>query len=84
LLKKNSFIALLEKGGGEDNYWYNITAWRRFNYDFKLGLRAWRFNGLGPIMQFDIINTNLNLWFMPAYDFKSKRQNIILGVNYVL
>ena len=79
---KNSFVGLIEKGFGDENYWYNLIAWREINNDFKLDLRAWRYTGIGPILQFNIVNTVFNLWFMPAYDLEKKKQNFVFGVNY--
>ncbi|MDA3802662.1 MAG: hypothetical protein PF488_02055 [Patescibacteria group bacterium] len=81
---KNTFLALMEKGYGRNNYWYDITAWHRFNSDIRIGFRAWRFTGVGPIMEFSIPNSNLSLWFIPAYDFEAQDQNIVFGLNYYL
>lgn len=79
---KNSFLSFIEKGVGKENYWYKITASHNVNDDFTLSLRAWRYVGIGPVLDFNIVNTNIVFWFMPAYDFEAKTQNIMLGINY--
>ncbi len=77
---KTSFLTLLEKGEGSENYWYKITLSQKISEKCSLGLRAWRFNGIGPVLEFK--HKSLKFWAMPTTSFmKDGGKNIIFGVD---
>lgn len=77
-----SFVALLEKGFGKDNYWYKITLNQKVG-NFDLGLRGWRYTGFGPVVQYKIGKTGLKAWVMPALGlFESPKNSIVLGIDF--
>lgn len=77
-----SFIALLEKGSGKDNYWYKVTLSQKIG-NFDLGLRGWRYTGFGPVIQYKIGNTGMKAWVMPALGlFESSQNSIVLGIDF--
>jgi hypothetical protein len=76
-----SFVALLEKGAGEDNYWYKITINQKVG-NFDLGLRGWRYTGFGPIFQYKIGKTGLKVWTMAAFGlFESTNNSMVVGLD---
>ncbi len=74
-----SFLLLIEKGDGLDNYWYKATLTYQVTNNFFIGARAWRFNGVGPSVEYKF--KDLKVWLMPAYDFENKNSNLIVGVD---
>lgn len=77
-----SFVALVEKGFGKDNYWYKITFSEKVG-NFDLGLRGWRYTGFGPVVQYKIGKTGLKAWVMPAVGwFESSQNSIVLGLDF--
>lgn len=78
---KNSLLLLVEKGDGTDNYWYKFTASHQFSENFSLGARAWRFHGIGSLVNYTPKNSSLTLWLFPAYDPEFKAKRIMLGLS---
>lgn len=77
-----SFLTLLEKGAGQDNYWYKSTlSWKALP-ELSLGVRAWRFNGIGPLIEYKF--NELKFWLFPAHDFEKNTSNIIAGIDIKL
>lgn len=76
---KTSFIALLEKGNGVDNYWYKSTFSYNVSPNLNLGLMAWRFIGVGPIAKYKI--KDFSLWLLPTYEFENENFNLVFGVD---
>lgn len=81
---KTSFLALVEKGDGTDNYWYKITASYKATKKLTLGLRAWRYNGVGPVGTVELTKLSSRIWIMPMYDIEAKKKRISLGINISL
>lgn len=83
--KFSSFTAF-ELGGGKDNWWYrNITKYQA-SEKFAVGFQGWRFNGLGPIAEYRVIN-HVNIWVNPVWDpekdnSSNKAVIVGLGVNF--
>lgn len=76
---KISFLTLLEKGDGHDNYWYKSTLAYKATDNLSLGARAWRFNGIGPLVEYKV--KDFKFWIMPAYEFEKNNSNLIVGVD---
>lgn len=77
---KTYFLTLLEKGKGAENYWYKITLNQKISEKFSLGLRAWRYNGIGPVVEYK--TKALKLWVMPTTKFCGDGgRNIMFGVD---
>ncbi|MBN2854585.1 hypothetical protein JXK06_03600 [Patescibacteria group bacterium] len=76
---KTSFLTLLEKGSGPNNYWYKSTVAYKCSDALSLGVRAWRFNGLGPLVEYKV--KDLKFWIMPAYEFEKNNSNLLVGVD---
>ncbi|MFZ4500534.1 MAG: hypothetical protein ACOYMZ_03540 [Minisyncoccia bacterium] len=81
---KTSFLSLWEKGDGTDNYWYNSTLSYKTSEKFSLGLRAWRYHGVGPVATNTVKKLDTKVWLMPAYDFESNKQRVMLGISVKL
>lgn len=81
---KTSFLSLWEKGDGTDNYWYNSTISYKTSEKFTFALRAWRYHGVGPVATYTVKKLDSKLWLMPAYDFESDKQRVMLGVSVKL
>jgi hypothetical protein len=77
----NSFIALIEVGGGSDNYLYKVNVFHEFSEKISLGLMDWRYHGLGPNFRYTITRLKLTLWIMPAYDHEQKTTRCMLGIS---
>jgi len=78
--EKNSLLLLWEKGDGANNYWYRITASHKFSEEFSLSARAWRFHGVGPIVEYTLEKSDLTFWLLPAYDLEFKAKRLIVGL----
>ncbi|NCN99611.1 hypothetical protein GW920_00565 [Candidatus Falkowbacteria bacterium] len=76
---KTSFLTLLEKGDGQDNYWYKSTLAYKATSSLSLGVRAWRFNGVGPLVEYKV--KDFKFWIMPAYEFEKNNSNLIVGID---
>jgi hypothetical protein len=80
-----SFLFLWEKGFGKDNYWYKATLSCQVHPSFSIGMCAWRFHGLGPIVTYEIPKSDIKLWVMPAYDLENKdyytNTRLVFGMN---
>ena len=77
--EKTSFLTLLEKGDGPDNYWYKSTIAYKCTNSLSLGVRVWRFNGVGPVVEYKL--KDLKFWVMPAYEFEKNNSNLIVGLD---
>jgi len=81
----SSFTAF-ELGGGKDNWWYrNITKYKASD-KVSVGFQGWRFNGLGPIVEYKVIN-HVNVWVNPVWDPEKDNDSnkaviVGLGVNF--
>lgn len=81
---KTSFLSLWEKGDGADNYWYNSTLSYKFKEKFSLGIRTWRYHGTGPVATYTVKKLDTKVWLVPAYDFESSKQRVMLGISVKL
>ncbi len=82
---KTSLLALYEKGDGIGNYWYKITLGHDVTKKFSVAARAWRFNGIGPVLTLNVKKLSSSFWVMPAIDFEAQRQKrISLGISIKL
>jgi len=81
---KTSFLALVEKGNGNDNYWYRITGSYNLSKSFNIGARAWRFTGIGPLFEYKTGGMVSKIWAMPAYNTKTNGKNLIVGVDFAI
>ena len=77
---KTSLLLLTEKGDGKDNYWYKATLSYKVSEKLDLGIRTWRYNGIGPVISYKISN-DLKMWAMPAYDTESGHKNLMAGID---
>lgn len=78
---KLSSLILLEKGFGSDNYWYRVKALYQFDEDLFVGAQAWRFNGLGPLVEYRLKKINSTFWLFPAYDLEFGGKAITIGID---
>ncbi len=78
---KTSFLMLLEQGAGKENYWYKTTLAFQPTDNLSYGIRAWRFNGIGPVASLGIKKIDSKFWVMPAYDFEAESYNLLLGID---
>lgn len=76
---KMSFLTLLEKGDGPNNYWYKSTLAYKASDKLSLGLRAWRYTGLGPVAEYSV--KDLKFWVMPAYDLEVETSKLVVGID---
>jgi len=76
---KTSFLTLLEKGDRSDNYWYKSTLAYKCTNSLSLGVRAWRFNGVGPVVEYKV--KDFKFWIMPAYEFEKNNSNLVVGID---
>jgi hypothetical protein len=76
----NSLLILWEKGKGNDNYWYRITPLHKFSERFSLGVRAWRFHGVGPIGIYTFPKVGVSLFLLPTRDFEFNTNRLITGL----
>lgn len=76
-----SFLALIEVGGGEDNYLYKVNVFYEFSEKISLGIMDWRYHGLGPNFRYTITKLKTTLWIMPAYDHEEKTSRCMLGIS---
>lgn len=78
-----TFLALGEKGDGDDNYWYKTDIICDLSERFSTGAIAWRYHGIGPVLKyhFKAGEYNSKFWIMPAYDLEFEEARIMLGVE---
>lgn len=79
--QKTSLLMLGEKGDGKGNYWYKTVLSYEFTDQFTFGAVAWRFHGVGPIVQYSPKKSDLAIWYMPAYDPEFKTKKMMLGLS---
>lgn len=77
---KISFTFLGEKGDGQNNYWYKTTLSRKMSDQLSLGVRAWRFNGIGPLFEYTY-KSYPKVWFFPAYNPENKKLCALVGID---
>ena len=78
---KTSFLFLGEKGQGADNYWYKTSLMQNLSKNFNLGVRAWRFTGIGPLVEYKTGKLISKIWAMPAYNFEASAANLVIGFD---
>ncbi len=78
---KSSLLFLWEKGDGNDNYWYKVTALHDVSKRVSLGAIAWRYHGIGPVVFYGVKKLDSKFWVMPAHDFEFKENRVIFGVD---
>lgn len=78
---KTSLSLIGEKGDGKKNYWYKNTFKYQIDSVCSIGLRAWRFVGIGPVFQYKIEKLGITPWCMLAHDFEVREDRIALGVD---
>lgn len=77
---KTSFLALAEKGDGRENYWYKVTLNQKISENFSLGLRTWRYIGIGPVATYNF--KSLKFWVMPTtMIYGEGGKNIVFGID---
>ncbi len=81
---KTSLSLLFEKGHGTDNYWYKHTLSYKVSDNFIIAARAWRYNGVGPLAIYSIKKLGIAPFAMPAHDFESGKNRLIVGVDITL
>lgn len=77
---KASLLILLEKGDGRDNTWYKTVGQCRISKNITLGISAWRFHGVGPLLKVDV-NKDIKLWLNPAYDTEKNKVKTMAGID---
>lgn len=77
---KTAFVFLGEKGDGDNNYWYKTTLSQKLSDQLGLGVRAWRFNGIGPLVEYQFKNAP-KMWAFPAYNLENKKVCLIIGID---
>ena len=78
---KTNLLSLVEQGKGKDNYWYKICLSKEFLPGFRAGLMAWRFHGIGPMLNYNPKKSDLTFWILPCHDFEYDADRVIIGVN---
>lgn len=78
-----TFLALVEKGDGKDNYWYKADILQEMSERITFGFVAWRYHGIGPILKyhFKAGEYDSKIWIMPARDFEFEEYRIMLGID---
>ncbi len=66
----NTVMLLVEKGYGDENYWYSIS-YQNTNHKFVWGLMGQRFYGWGPEIGFQFGKSIITV--APLYDFEVKQ-----------
>ena len=74
-----SFSLLTEKGDGPDNWWYKSVLKYKVG-NFNLGIMAWRFHGIGPLVEYTPLK-RATIWLNPVYDPEFKEQRVVIGVD---
>ena len=78
----SSFMVLLEKGDGPDNYWYKILISQKISPELTVGIMDWRYHGIGPIFKYSPPKVHgVTLWAMPAFDSRIIRQRLMIGID---
>lgn len=80
----NSFLALIEIGGGNDNYLYKVNLFHEFSEKISLGIMDWRYHGLGPNFRYTITKLKSTVWIMPAYDHEQKTSRCMIGISVAM
>ena len=78
--KKFSFSTCIERGGGNDNWWYKTTALYSASKKLTVGLMSWRFNATGPYAEYSVSKA-ISIWSNPGYDLEAKEKRFIIGLN---
>ena len=78
---KTTLFVWGELGSGKDNYLYKINLFHKISDQLTLGLTAWTFHGAGPNFRFAIPKLSATIWSMPAYDFKTNKSRLMIGVS---
>lgn len=78
---KTSLLILVEKGDGLDNYWYKSVVNYKVSEDLSVGISAWRFHGIGPVLKLAIKDLDCKVWINPAYDLEVNKTKIMLGLD---
>jgi len=71
----------LEKGHGNDNYWYKVVIAKKLNDELVASITAWRSHGIGPCVKFTPKKSDFTYWIMPAYDAEAKTDRLMFGVD---
>ncbi|OIV40063.1 hypothetical protein [Flavobacterium johnsoniae] len=79
--KTLSFLALIEKGRGADNYLYKVNVFYEFSANSSLGIMDWRYHGLGPNFRYTITKLKATVWIMPAYDHEQGTGRCMAGIS---
>jgi hypothetical protein len=78
---KNSLFSVFEKGDGSKNFFYKTTYKYKISNRIHLGLVAWRYHGLGPLVFYNIEKIDSTLWITPLYDFEFEVARIVVGTT---
>lgn len=81
LSDKATFFTCVEKGKGDDNWWYKSTLSYCPKEKFSFGLMSWRYNGTGIFLKHTFLKGKLGLWINPAYDFEFKTERFTIGLD---
>ena len=80
--EKTSLLMFLEKGNGNDNYWYSVSG----TYQSKkmiYGVMAQRFYGVGPTVGYNL-SESITLTGAPLYDIEEKKLKPTVFLKIVL
>ncbi len=75
-------FASVENGINLDKYFlYRLSLSHNFSKDLNIGLTAWRFRGVGPMIRYGFDNFNASIFIFPAYDLDDKVVKISFGLS---
>jgi hypothetical protein len=79
---RTSIFASVDTGINSDTYClYKLSLSHNFSDNLNLGLVAWRFRGVGPIIRYGFDNFNTSIFIFPSYDFNDKVVKISFGLS---
>lgn len=79
---KTSMFVSLESAIKIDKYYmYKLSLSHNFSKDLNLGITAWRFRGVGPMIRYGFDNFNYSIFLFPAYDLDDRMVKVSLGLS---
>jgi len=79
---KVSMGMLLNKSIKSDDYFYRTSLSYNTSSKLSLGLMAWRFHGIGPLIRYEPKKFKLAIFAFPAYDLDDKIAKVTLGLYF--
>lgn len=80
--EKLSMFTLVNKGLKSNDYFYRTALSYNVSSKISLGISAWRFHGVGPMIRYEPKKFKLAVFAFPAYDLDDKVAKITLGLYF--